>query len=144
MKLEVTLFRSGLYTHVGDAAKTHVLEKKPGLAKNISELKGEAYRAELRDWRTNQELHGCTGLACDTSPRIVQKSARSKFLTSTKTDHTKVPTDESHNPHLDLGSIIGSLDMLGFMVSAHDLSKTSSFFFILCTLKKKTTSTYNL
>ena len=24
--------------------------------------------------------------------------------------------DESYNPHLDLGSIIGSLDMLGFMV----------------------------
>ena len=54
---KVTLFRSGLYMHVGEAAKTHVLEKKPGLWKNISELKGEAYRAELRDWRTNQELH---------------------------------------------------------------------------------------
>ena len=31
-----------MYMHVGEAAKTHVLEKKPGLAKNISELKGEA------------------------------------------------------------------------------------------------------
>ena len=29
---------------------------------------------------------------------------------------TYIEHDESHNPHLDLGSIIGSLDMLGFMV----------------------------
>ena len=35
-------------------------------------------------------------------------------------------SDESHNPHLDLGSIIGSLDMLGFMVWELAVGTTNS------------------
>ena len=57
--------------------------------------------------------------------------ARMKTITTVTTKICKrinpaKPSDESHNPYMDLGSIIGSLDMLGFMVWELAVGTTNS------------------